>query len=150
MKLTSRSILRTTLFCLGFLVSTTVFGQVSVSSYIEKHDMGDSFHLSAVYQRCAGITLAYGAYLPLDMQDQKQLFGKMSEFFGMEAGVLLISRGEATPESIVNTVKDSMLYFKDVYYQQIEKVQRNTGSIFEGQVAQDMGVCGGLFQKLSK
>jgi hypothetical protein len=137
------------IICISFF-STSVKSQTSVIDYTNKHDMNDTFHLAGVYQRCSELTLAYGTYLPIDMQQQKNLYGKYAQDFGMEAGVLLISRGQETSSSVVNTVKESMLYFKDVFYPQIKKTQIDTGSIFEGRVAEDLQVCGALYKNIKK
>ena len=84
------------------------------------------------------------------MKDQKQLYGVYSQDLAVEAGVVLIQRGQETASSVMENVKESMLYYKDVYYEKIKKTQRDTGSIFAGEVGSDLKLCGSIYQQIKK
>ena len=146
----NKKILTVFLISVVGMFASVAQSQNGISTYMNQNDMNDTFHKAAVLQRCSGLTLAYGAYLPVDMQDQKQLYGVYSQDLAVEAGVVLIQRGQETASSVMENVKESMLYYKDVYYEKIKKTQRDTGSIFAGEVGSDLKLCGSIYQQIKK
>ena len=77
--------------------------------------MKDTFHVAAVMQRCSGVYMAYGKYLPTDMQKQKKIFGKIATEFIIKATSILLDSGQNDPDKNIEENKKALVFFTNHY-----------------------------------
>jgi hypothetical protein len=117
-----------------------------LNKYHEEIKNKDLFHVSGVFQRCAGVFGAYGKYLPTDMRDMKLKFVNLSVESMKKSINYLNMTKQNKPELNLKQVDTAVRYFTDVYYKSLEIDQLNTGTIMKGNSATDMKMCMGLFK----
>ncbi len=113
----------------------------SIIEYVENNDMEDEFHLSSLYNRCAGIIGAYAKYIPSSMKEEKNRLADISGQYFEAAGMLLYEKKMTEPAEILEQVQKAYLYYVDTYYSEIEITQIRTGSIFEGRLNDEFKFC---------
>ena len=84
-------------------------------------------------------TREQGRFLP-DKQ-AKERFGQMASALVLEAGDQLATLGQTSADVAFKQVTEGMMYYQEPCYKKIEKTQRDTGSIFEGDVGFDFQLC---------
>ncbi len=123
---------------------------LGVGQYVNKFDKQiknkDFFHISGVFQRCAGVFGAYGKFLPTDMKDMKLKFVNLSIDSMKKSIDLLNMSNQNKPVQNVKQVNTAVRYFTDIYYKSLEIDQLNTGTIMKGNSSIDMNLCIGLFK----
>jgi hypothetical protein len=129
------------LLTLSLIMPPSLLAQTSpsIKRYIDKNGSNERFHVSVILQHCSGLMLAYGRFLP-DKQ-AKERFGQMASALVLEAGDQLASLGQTSADVAFKQATEGMMYYQDPYYKKIEKTQRDTGSIFEGDVGFDFQLC---------
>jgi hypothetical protein len=111
----------------------------SIKQYIDKNGANERFHASVILQHCGGLMLAYGRFLP--GKETKEKFGQMASTLVLAAGDQLARLEQTSADEAFKQATEGMLYYQDPYYKKIEKTQRDTGSIFEGEVGLDFQLC---------
>ena len=123
---------------------------LGVGQYVNKFDKQiknkDFFHISGVFQRCAGVFGAYGKFLPTDMKDMKLKFVNLSIDSMKKSIDLLNMSNQNKPVQNVKQVNTAVRYFTDIDYKSLEIDQLNTGTIMKGNSSIDMNLCIGLFK----
>jgi hypothetical protein len=117
---------------------------------MKKNSMKETYHVASVMQRCSGVYMAYGKYLPIDMLKQKRIFGKIATDFIIKASTLLLDHGHNHPDKNIKKNKKAMLFFTDHYYKKLERDQLSSGSIFSGSTVKEMALCKEFMPLLKK
>tara|TARA_B100001142_G_C14156038_1_gene586522 strand:+ start:117 stop:572 length:456 start_codon:yes stop_codon:yes gene_type:complete len=135
---------------LSFIQTVSSSEVMDLFTYMKKNSMKDTFHVAAVMQRCSGVYMAYGKYLPTDMQKQKKIFGKIATEFIIKATSILLDRGQNDPDKNIEQNKKALVFFTNHYYSKLEQDQLSTGSIFSGKTAKEMALCKELMLKIKR
>ena len=126
---------------------------VDVMTYVKNNDLSDTYIAANLMQRCAGVTVGYAKYLPIDMQNEKKVFAEIGKKLILRAGMLLYERGilhnkelssEKQNKSNDDTIKQNMIaleFYTNHYFSKIENNQLATGSIFSGEVMEELKLC---------
>lgn len=133
-----------------FIQSSHADDVIDVMKYSKENNLSDPYHASSIMQRCAGLYLAYGRYLPSSMTEQKKKFGKFSEDLIVTAGVIMQSKNMTTQRENIKQMEKALLFYNEHYYKKIEKTQLSTGSIFKGQVMEELSFCNAILKKVYK
>jgi len=126
---------------------------IDVMTYVKNNDLNDTYIAANLMQRCAGVTMGYAKYLPVDMQKTKKGFAEVGKKLILKAGMILYERGrlhnkelssEKQNKSNEDTLKQNMIaleIYTKHYFSKIEKNQLATGLIFSGEVMEELKIC---------
>ena len=132
---------------------------IDVMTYAKNNDLNDTYSQANLMQRCAGVFMGYAKILPIDMQKEKTSFAEIGKNLILKAGMNLYERNklhnkglsiEKQNKSNDETLKQNMTalaFYTEHYFSNIERTQLATGSIFTGQVMEELNFCRSIFVK---
>lgn len=118
-----------------------------VFEMLSEDDMSDLFIVSNVLQRCSGLYGSLAKFLPKSDSQLLALKENSASLFALyfEKSVsTLNAKGQNTPENNLQEISQSISYYVDVYYRQLEVSQRNSGSIFSPWIKREFEHCNRL------
>ena len=140
---------RTYLFFMLCLFPAILTAQsvVDVITYAGQNDLSDPYHGSGILQRCSGVLMGYAKYLPSDMQKQKQVFAEKAQKTMVRAGVILHEAKQISDEASLEQITSAFIFYTEHYFAKIERTQLATGSIFSGEVADELMFCSEIVRR---
>ena len=114
----------------------------------EKIDLSDTYNLSIILQRCAGVYGAIAKIWPIEHKEMKEkTFNQSMEILTLATMAMAQKRGRPLEDKAVNKqVSEAFSVYVDIYYASMEKNQISTGSIFSDLVKSDLEICKALSQ----
>ena len=140
------SIISAFLIFSGTISQATDFKTVTDLVSRENIDLSDAFNLSIVLQRCAGLYGAIGKITPIEEKKLKeQMLGMSSEYLVYATMAMAHKRGRPLEDKAVGKqVQDAFWIYVDIYYDNMEKNQILTGSLFSDHIKSDVNICKAL------
>ena len=115
----------------------------SVQEIVAMDDTSDMFTLSTVFQRCAGLFMAFAKFIPNDMVEQREKLSVAAvENMSLATKSMAMKRNlPVDSPTVIDQIEKALPVYIDVYYDHMELTQIKTGSMFDEFLETEQSVC---------